>query len=151
MGRNPMRAAVTLCAAAALAVPLGAASAAPQAQQTVRQQVQDPVLVDCSMQGEVRPAAFVLACGDGNSRLASMHWVRWDAAKAAGRGYNAVNDCKPYCAAGTFRSYPVTVRLDRPQAREQDPGEQHFTRMTLTYTDGRPDGFPRVVTYPLTG
>ncbi|MEV7794440.1 hypothetical protein [Streptomyces sp. NPDC087512] len=150
MGRHPMRAAVTLCAAAALAVPLGAASAAPAAQRAV-QQVKDPVLVDCSMRGEVRPAAFVLACGDGNSRLTSLHWTRWDAGAAVGRGLNAVNDCVPYCAAGTFRSYPVTVRLDRPEARERDSGQQHFTRMTLTYTDGRPDGFPRVVTYPLWG
>ncbi|MET8572704.1 hypothetical protein [Streptomyces sp. NPDC004783] len=150
MGRHPMRAAVTLCAAAALAVPLGAASAAPAAQRAV-QQVRDPVLVDCSMRGEVRPSAFVLACGDGNSRLTSLHWTRWDAGAAVGRGLNAVNDCVPYCAAGTFRSYPVTVRLDRPEARERDSGQQHFTRMTLTYTDGRPDGFPRVVTYPLWG
>ncbi|MFI2410740.1 hypothetical protein [Streptomyces sp. NPDC018947] len=150
MGRHPMRAAVTLCAAAALAVPLGAASAAPAAQRAA-QQVSDPVLVDCSMRGEVRPSAFVLACGDGNSRLTSLHWTRWDAGAAAGRGLNAVNDCVPYCAAGTFRSYPVTVRLDRPEARERDSGQQHFTRMTLTYTDGRPDGFPRVVTYPLWG
>jgi len=149
MGRNPMRAAVTLCAAAALALPLGAASAAPPAEQPAKRQVQDPVLVDCSMRGDVRPAAFVLACGDGNSRLASLHWTRWDASAALGTGSNAVNDCKPYCAAGTFRSYPVTVRLDRPEARADGSGEQHYTRLTLTYTDGRPDGAPRVVTYPL--
>ncbi|WP_217140327.1 hypothetical protein [Streptomyces sp. AC627_RSS907] len=149
MGSNPMRAAVTLCAAAALAVPLGTAFAVPPAQDTARQTQDDPVLVDCSSQPDVRPAAFILACGDGNSRLSALHWVRWDADAAVGRGTNAVNDCVPYCAAGAFHSYPVTVRLDQPRAWEKDPGEQHFTRITLTYTDGRPDGFPRVVTYPL--
>ncbi|MDT0615821.1 hypothetical protein [Streptomyces lancefieldiae] len=148
MGRNPMRAAVTLCAAAALAVPLSTASAAPPAEHTARQ-TQDPVLVDCSSQPDVRPEAFVLACGDGNSRLSALRWVRWDANSAVGRGTNAINDCVPYCAAGAFHSYPVTVRLDQPRAWEKDPGEQHFTRITLTFTDGRPDGFPRVVTYPL--
>ncbi|MGC9379849.1 hypothetical protein [Streptomyces sp. MH13] len=158
MGRNPRRAAVTLCAAAALAIPLGAASAAPSADDTTQeqaqaqaqaQQAQTPVLVGCSWQPEVRPEAFLLACGDGNSRLVSLHWVRWDTNAAVGRGTNAINDCDPYCAAGTFHSYPVTVRLDQPRPWEKDPGEQHYTRITLTYTDGRPDGFPRVVTYPL--
>ncbi|MEU3731394.1 hypothetical protein AB0E81_18500 [Streptomyces sp. NPDC033538] len=152
MGRNPMRAAVTLCAAAALAIPMGTASAAPSAEQPTQppvQRTQDPVLVDCAWQPEVRPGSFLLACGDGNSRLVSLHWLRWDANAAVGRGTNAINDCDPYCAAGTFHSYPVTVRLDQPRTWEKDPGERHYTRMTLTYTDGRPDGSPRVVTYPL--
>ncbi|MBQ0888258.1 hypothetical protein KBZ94_25600 [Streptomyces sp. RM72] len=152
MGRNPMRAAVTLCAAAALAVPLGAASAAPSAQPAARtQQTQDPVLVDCSGQPQIGPAAYVLACGDGNSRLVSLRWFRWDPQAAVGRGTNAVNDCDPYCAAGAFHSYPVTVRLDMPTGGEQGTGQPHFTRITLTYTDGRPDGSPRTVTYPLPG
>ncbi|MFG2679581.1 hypothetical protein [Streptomyces sp. NPDC048392] len=152
MGRNPMRAAVTLCAAAALALPLSTAFAAPPAQPAAQaRQTQDPVLVDCSGQPQVRPGAYVLACGDGNSRLVSLHWYRWDANAAVGRGTNAVNDCDPYCAAGAFHSYPVTVRLDRPRAGEQNPGEVHYTRVTLTYTDGRPDGSPRTVTYPLAG
>ncbi|MFD5055001.1 hypothetical protein [Streptomyces tendae] len=152
MGRNPMRAAVTLCAAAALAVPLGTASAAPSAQPSARtQQTQDPVLLDCSGQPQIGPEAYVLACGDGNSRLVSVRWFRWDAQAAVGRGTNAVNDCDPYCAAGAFHSYPVTVRLDMPTGGEQGTGQAHFTRITLTYTDGRPDGSPRTVTYPLPG
>ncbi|WP_247695914.1 hypothetical protein [Streptomyces sp. b94] len=145
-----MRTAVTLCAAAALAASLGTASAAPTAERAASTQpTRDPVLVDCSRQPEVRPEAFLLACGDGNSRLVSLHWSRWDANAAVGRGSNAINDCDPYCAAGTFHSYPVTVRLDQPRAWDTDPGERHYTRMTLTYTDGRPDGAPRVVTYSL--
>ncbi len=158
--RNPTRAAVTLGAAAALALPLSTAWAAPSAQPTARtQQSQptartqqtssDPVLVDCASQPQVRPGSFLLACGDGNSRLVALHWPRWDASGAVGRGTNAVNDCDPYCAVGAFHSYPVTVRLSGPEPWAADPGEQHFTRMTLTYTDGRPDGSPQVVTYPL--
>ncbi len=147
-----MRAAVTLCAAAALAVPFGTAFAAPSAQPTTRtQQTQDPVLVDCSGQPQIGPASYVLACGDGNSRLVSITWYRWDTHAAVGRGTNAVNDCDPYCAAGAFHSYPVTVRLDQPTAAGQGTGEPHFTRITLTYTDGRPDGSPRTVSYPLPG
>ncbi|MFD5968598.1 hypothetical protein ACFW5W_31650 [Streptomyces sp. NPDC058783] len=152
MGRNPMRAAVTLCAAAALAVPLGTASAAPSAPPAARtQQTQDPVLIDCAGQPQIGPADYVLACGDGNSRLVSLRWFRWDPQAAVGRGTNAVNDCDPYCAAGAFHSYPVTVRLDMPTGGEQGTGRPHFTRITLAYTDGRPDGSPRTVTFPLPG
>ncbi|MCF2434790.1 hypothetical protein LV779_08730 [Streptomyces thinghirensis] len=111
-----MRAAVTLCAAAALAVPLGTASAAPPAERaTSSQQTRDPVLVDRSRQPEVRPEAFLLACGDGNSRLVSLHWFRWDANAAVGRGSNAINDCDPYCAAGTFH-LRIRHRPARPAA-----------------------------------
>ncbi|MFF7556165.1 hypothetical protein ACFZA9_25135 [Streptomyces olivaceus] len=152
MVRNPMRAAVTLCAAAALAAPLGTAFAAPSVSPAARtQQTQDPVVVDCAGQPQIGPGAYVLACGDGNSRLVSLQWYRWDATAAVGRGTNAVNDCDPYCAAGAFHSYPVRVRLDMPTAGEQGSGQRHFTRLTLTYTDGAPEGSPRTVTYPLPG
>ncbi|CAL9666808.1 hypothetical protein SUDANB140_07275 [Streptomyces sp. enrichment culture] len=153
-----MRAAVTLCAAAALAAPLGTAFAAPSAPPEARtQQTPQPVLVDCSGQPQVRPGSYVLACGDGNSRLVSLHWLSWDSTGAVGRGTHAVNDCDPYCAAGAFHSYPVTVRLDRSTGGDRSTdgdrgtGAPHFTRVTLTYTDGRPDGAARTVTYPLAG
>lgn len=149
MGGHTMRAAVTLGAVAALAAALGTASAAPSATHTANQRAKAPVLVDCFRHPQVRPADFLIACGDGNSRLSSLHWSRWDATSAEAKGVNVVNDCKPYCAAGRFHAYPVVVRLDHPQAWKKDPQRQHYTRMSLTYTDGRPDGFARVVTYPL--
>ncbi|MEG3627707.1 hypothetical protein [Streptomyces poriticola] len=149
MGTHPIRAAVILGAAGALAASLGTASAAPSAQTVPRQQPPDPVLVDCAWQPEVRPEAFLIACGDGNSRLAALDWERWDAQAAVARGVNVVNDCDPYCAAGTFHEYDVIVRLDRPDTWEREPDLAHFTRMSLTYTDARPEGFPSTVDYPL--
>ncbi|MBQ0826361.1 hypothetical protein [Streptomyces tagetis] len=147
------RTAVTLCAAAALAAPLGTASAAPSADRdpTPRHRTPQPVLIDCAQRPEVRPEAFIIACGDGNSVLTSLQWSRWDARAAVATGVNDVNDCDPDCAAGTFLAYPVTVRLDRARVAEQDAGQTRFTRLSLTYTDGRPDGYPAVVTYPLPG
>jgi hypothetical protein len=139
------RAAVTLCAAAALAAPVGAASAAPATDGPGRQGTGQAAVLDCSARPEVRPGAFLLACGDGNSRLVSLQWASWGTRAAVGRGVNQVNDCVPYCAVGTFRSYPVTVRLGSPD----DCG--HFTRISLTYTGDRPDGAPRTVSYPLPG
>ncbi|MFI9611908.1 hypothetical protein ACIHCM_09485 [Streptomyces sp. NPDC052023] len=148
MNRHSTRAALTLCAAAALVASLGTASGAPASAGAV-QQAEEPVLVDCFWRPAVRPDDFMLACGDGNSRLASLKWLRWDGDAAMARGVNWVNDCKPYCAAGRFQSYSVTVRLEDPKPWKKNPDMQQYGKISLTYTDGRPEGFPKVVTYPL--
>lgn len=147
---------VTLCAVASLAATLGTATAASPGAQTTppraaHHRAPDPVLVDCQGRPGVRPADFLLACGDGNSRLTSLEWKRWDATAAVAEGVNVVNDCRPYCAAGTFRSYPVVVRLDDAQSWEKRPDLRQYTRMTLTYTGDRPEGSARAVTYSLWG
>ncbi|MER5209673.1 hypothetical protein ABT063_03540 [Streptomyces sp. NPDC002838] len=141
-----------LCAAAAFAAALGTASATPatpSGTHSAAQRYEDPVLVDCLWKPQERPADFMLACGDGNSRLTSLDWSRWDAKSAVAKGRNVVNDCEPYCAAGTFHSYPVVVRLDQPEPWKKHPQLRHYTRMTLTYTDDRPERLASVVTYPL--
>lgn len=150
---------VTLFAVAALATaagtPPGARSApAPVAQtaqtaQTAQQRIDLPVLVGCLWQPEVRPSDFMLACGDGNSRLASLHWSQWGTDSARAEGVNWVNDCKPYCAAGRFHAYPVTVRLDQPQPWKKQPELSRYSRITLVYTDSRPERFSQTVSYPL--
>ncbi|MEU9135024.1 hypothetical protein AB0D33_03470 [Streptomyces sp. NPDC048404] len=155
MRRNSIRTAFTVCAAASLAAVMGTASAAPATSHTThathatQQRQAPPVLVDCFWHPDVRPAEFILACGDGNSRLASLHWSHWNQDSAVARGVNMVNDCKPYCAAGKFHSYPVVVRLDHPQPWKKNPQVQHYTRMTLTYTQNHPDGYAQRVSYPL--
>lgn len=154
MRRNTWRAAITLCAAASLATALGPASASPAAAPSgahgqVTRQAGDTVLVDCFWKPQVRPGDFILACGDGNSRLTSMHWTHWESGSAVGTGYNAVNDCKPYCAAGKFHSYPVIVVLERPKTWKRSPATQQYGQMSIVYPDSRPDGYERVVTYPM--
>lgn len=152
MRSSTARTAITLCAAASLAAVMGTASAAPQTSKTAQAPRPDrsaPVLVDCLWHPDVRPAEFILACGDGNSRLVSLHWSHWNRNTAVAEGVNVVNDCKPYCAAGKFHSYPVTVKLDHPQSWKKKPQQQHYTRMTLVYTHDRPEGFGQTVSYPL--
>ncbi|MEU9450184.1 hypothetical protein [Streptomyces sp. NPDC048277] len=124
------------------------ASATPPTAAAARA-VQHPVLVDCLWHQRYRPTDFIVACGDGNSVLKSMHWTRWDDNAAVAQGVNWVNDCKPYCAAGTFHGYPVTIRLDRPTAWKKHANVEQFTRMSLTYRDARPEGFTQVMTIPL--
>ncbi|MFI2436735.1 hypothetical protein [Streptomyces sp. NPDC018693] len=156
MRRHTTTSAVTLCAALGLLASLGAATASPAvppstaaAAGVTARSTEEPVLVDCFWHRQVRPVEFILACGDGNSRLASLKWKQWDGKAAVATGVNWLNDCDPYCAAGTFHAYPVVVRLDRPQAWKKHPDEQRFGRISLTYTDERPERLARTVTYPL--
>ncbi|MFE0513509.1 hypothetical protein [Streptomyces sp. NPDC058964] len=152
MARPAQYTAIMLGTATLLTAAMTTAAADPtatsQAPRTVTRQ-SATVLVDCLSQTNVHPKDFILACGDGNSRLVEMRWTEWGATSATAVGVNVVNDCKPYCAAGTFHGYPVVVRLDSPQPWKKDPAVQHFTRMSLTYTDTRPDGYTRVMTVPL--
>jgi hypothetical protein len=153
MRRYALRTAVTVLFAASLAAAAGAPSSArPTAAPAVheaRQQPRSPVLVDCLWHAKVRPASFILACGDGNSRLVSLHWSQWGAHAARAEGVNLVNDCKPYCAAGRFHAYRVAVRLDHVKPWKKHPRLPHYGRMTLTYEGRTPAHFPRTVTYPL--
>jgi hypothetical protein len=138
-----------LCAALGLTAAIGTASAAPAGSPSTARQGKVPVLVDCLWHPQVRPVNFILACGDGNSRLLSLHWKSWDKESARATGVNIVNDCVPFCAAGRFHPYAVVVKLDHPGPWKKHPKVQHYTRMTLTYTGNRPDHFERVVTFPL--
>ncbi|MFJ9822751.1 hypothetical protein ACIRSU_00020 [Streptomyces sp. NPDC101160] len=141
-----MTPAYMLCAAALLALPLspGAATAVPRSAPAA-----DVVVVDCFTKPQVRPADFLLACGDGNNRLTGLHWTSWGPRSATGTGTDLVNDCVPYCAAGTFRSYPVTVTLSRPEPWPREAGVLHFTRLRLAYTGAAPAPLPSEVTYRL--
>ncbi|MEU6592419.1 hypothetical protein ABZ923_24860 [Streptomyces sp. NPDC046881] len=142
--------AVTLAAGALLTAAMTTATASPPATATApRADAKQPVLVDCFWHRTVRPGDFILACGDGNSRLTGLHWSQWSPGGATAVGVNMVNDCKPYCAAGDFHAYPVSVRLEEARPWKKHPGVQHFTRMSLTYLKDRPEGFQQVMTYPL--
>ncbi|MGW2825268.1 hypothetical protein ACWC24_30340 [Streptomyces sp. NPDC001443] len=130
------------------AAPAAATSDSHPASRAARASVV-PVLLGCLSEPEVRPSEFILACGDGNSRLAALHWSHWDANDAVGTGYNAVNDCEPYCAAGKFHSYPVIVLLERPHTWKMNPRVVQFTQMNLVFPGDRPEGYDRVVSIPL--
>ncbi|GHB51835.1 hypothetical protein GCM10010347_22080 [Streptomyces cirratus] len=138
--RAAVRTAGVLGAAAALvaaAVPASARSgtaAAPGATAAP-----DPLVVlDCSSEAQVRPDEYLLACGDGNNRLVKLRWETWGPRTATATGTDMVNDCRPYCAAGRFHAYPVTVTLSRPQSWPERPGAQRFTTIRLLYTDTAP-------------
>ncbi|MFI1199903.1 hypothetical protein ACH4VR_10655 [Streptomyces sp. NPDC020883] len=139
-------AALMVCAGAALAMATAPASVSAAATPPGAERV---AVIDCVGKAQERPGSFILACGDGNNVLKSLRWSHWTSRSAAAVGTDMVNDCRPYCAAGHFHGYPVRVRLDSPQARSGHSGQQHYTRVTLTYPADRPAGTPRVVTTQL--
>ncbi|MFE9929589.1 hypothetical protein [Streptomyces sp. NPDC005533] len=142
-----MRTATLLCAAAALAAGTVPASAQPRA---VPAPAPDPlVVVDCFAKPQVRPEEYLLACGDGNNRLVRLRWDTWGPRTATATGTDLVNDCKPYCAAGRFRSYPVTVTLSSPKPWPDRPDVRRFTMIRLLYTDTAPTPVPKDVSYKL--
>ncbi|MFJ5548131.1 hypothetical protein [Streptomyces sp. NPDC093225] len=148
--------AAVLGTAAALALPLAAsapgAASAPPPRVTASPSATPAgtvVVVDCFAKPQVRPADFLLACGDGNNRLTDLHWTGWGRQTATATGTDMVNDCVPYCAAGKFRAYPVTVTLSVPRPWPSQPGTPHFTKLRIVYTDTAPAPLPHEVTYDL--
>ncbi|MFD3873138.1 hypothetical protein [Streptomyces sp. NPDC058623] len=143
--RSVLRTAGVACAAAALVagvVPAASAQTTP---------APDPVVVvDCFAQAQVRPEEYLLACGDGNNRLVDLHWDTWGSRTATATGTDMVNDCRPYCAAGRFRAYPVTVTLAHPERWPDHPDLDRFTTLRILYTDKAPHPVPKDSTYRLT-
>ncbi|MEU6892429.1 hypothetical protein ABZ934_11660 [Streptomyces sp. NPDC046557] len=147
--RPGARTAGLLCTAAALAATAVPASARP-APATAADPPADPVVVvDCFSKAQVRPEEYLLACGDGNNNLVRLRWETWGPRVATASGTDMVNDCRPYCAAGRFHAYPVTVTLSKPEPWPDRPGVRRFTTIRLLYTDTAPAPAPKDVTLKL--
>jgi hypothetical protein len=85
----------------------------------------------------------VLACADANVGVRKLRWTGWGTATARATGAAYANDCKPYCAAGRFHTYPaVLVAPGRnvchgvpayARLRVSFPGKTKATAADLTY------------------
>jgi hypothetical protein len=62
----------------------------------------------------------LLMSGDGSLYAQHITWTGWGTARATGQGTAEVNDCTPYCAAGTYHAYPVTITLTKPEPWHRD-------------------------------
>ncbi|THA49832.1 hypothetical protein [Streptomyces sp. A1136] len=147
--RAGVRTAGLLCAAVALA-----ATTVPASARTAPAAAADPpaepvVVVDCFSKAQVRPDEYLLACGDGNNNLVRLRWETWGPRVATATGTDMVNDCRPYCAAGRFHPYPVTVTLAKPEPWPDRPGVRRFTTIRLLYTHTAPAPGPKDVTLKL--
>jgi hypothetical protein len=110
----------------------GAIGAAAFASGTARR-----VVGDC-FKSQARPATIVIACADDNLVLIHVHWSSFGGPSARATGLYYVNDCKPYCAAGTFHSYPV--RLVFAHAKPCPDGHDDYRLASFTFTAKRPPG-----------
>jgi hypothetical protein len=120
-----MTAAVAAVAAAAALAASGAAAATP------------PTIPDCYAQ-VVAPTSMVLACADGNLTLEGLSWSGWGKPTATATGDAHANDCDPYCAAGTFRTYPVSVTASDPQTCRS--GRRQYTHLVWSTQAKPPPG-----------
>ncbi|MFL5853963.1 MAG: hypothetical protein ACJ76T_08780 [Solirubrobacteraceae bacterium] len=85
-----------------------------------------------------KPTRIVVACGDGNNRLARIKWESYGTDAASGTATAVVNDCEPNCAAGTFHHFRAVVTLNKPK----DCGRyRQFTRLVERFTDETPESF----------
>jgi hypothetical protein len=91
-----------------------------------------------------RPRSIMVACGDGNFWLGALRWTSWTATGATATGTAHANDCDPYCAAGRFHTYPVTVRLS---GAKTCGGRSEFTMLEYRFPGKKPKG-PRSGSYP---
>jgi hypothetical protein len=99
------------------------------------------VLTGCSHQAHVRPAEVVFACADANFYATGLSWHHWGAGDAEATGVGHQNDCTPYCAAGHFHAYPLSVRLSRPVQCVK--GRREFSRLAWRFTVAKPAQVPR--------
>jgi hypothetical protein len=110
-----------------------------------------PVVADCAGRPQAHPATIMLACDDGNAYLSGLHWTTWQSTAAAA-GLWRINDCVPDCAAGTFHTFPATVKLWQPELLPGHAGLRFYSKITISLphghcygTGGRHDCYP--VTY----
>lgn len=104
----------------------GARPAAPRAASIGRVK-----LLSCTGKPVVKPATFVISCGDGNSELTATHWTSWTSSRAVGTTRFGLNLCNPYCAASKMSYFPDSVvRLTAPTSTKH--GEL-YSDLVVTY------------------
>ena len=134
-------------ASAAAVTRAGSAAGAPQY-----------VVLNCMDKDKprVKPGTIYLACADNGIGLTRLHWTSWTPELASAYGTEWQNDCKPNCAEGHIRNYPVVAALWGSAAVKGHPGERRYTEVTVSYANGRPAVYvascngKAVATYPVT-
>jgi hypothetical protein len=139
-----MLAAVMRCGASVLGLVTALAVASTASGAALPGAVADGGTVTQGKNVLVRPKQIVYT-GDGSGFLAGpgrtgrhpkpgrLKWSSWTARAALGSGDDWINNCEPFCAAGSFSQHAVNIKLYRPRTMLRLPV---FTRMTLHYTRG---------------
>ncbi len=84
--------------------------------------------------------------GGTTAFLRIRHWSQWNRTSAATQAMLWVDNCRPDCASGHFRTYLARVTLSRVADRL---GVRFFSRMRVRYQHGGPREYHyRWGTYP---
>jgi hypothetical protein len=67
--------------------------------------------------------------------IGTLHWTTWTTERATATGGDWIDNCTPDCATGWRTAYRVSLIADQPEVFH---GYSVFTRLTVTYTHGRP-------------
>jgi hypothetical protein len=115
-----------------------------------------PVVINCVMKHQVKPATYILACADRGALITKMHWATWGGQAAFGSGTYRLRVCIPNCAAGKTVTFPILTDLWRVKPLAGQHGAHFFTRMTVIFTGNRAytaGGMtfhePQTLTFPL--
>jgi hypothetical protein len=101
---------------------------------------QGPFAVKNCKKPQARPETIVIACADFGIFVDTIDWDRWGNRKARGEGVLSVNTCNPSCAQGTFKHYPVDIRLRQVRQRRCGGGKPVplFRTMLLSFPSTAP-------------
>ena len=93
----------------------------------------------------IKPRTIIVACGNGGFYFRVKHWSYWNGREAGGKAKVLINDCKPYCAVGTFRTYKAKVRLTKPRKRTCGgrKGVRMFQKVKFKWKTDPPSGVGR--------
>lgn len=131
--------AACLLAGSAVAIP-GAAALAASSPRNVK-------ISDCS-KALTRPKTVTLTCADAGVVLSKLSWSSFGGSAAKAKGQIAINTCKPNCAAGATKTYPVTVTASKPKACKR--AVSVYGRVAVTFTGAKPSNAREFTGYTLT-
>jgi hypothetical protein len=134
--------ALVLCGIAAIAIAIAVAVpalAAGRARPTSRAAapVSVPVVISCTLQPQVRPSRYILACGDAGALLIRLSWASWGSSAAFASGVYSLNSCTPTCMALHFVRFPMLAALWRAVPWPGHVGKRYFSRLTIIFTGNR--------------
>ena len=142
-------------AAAAAVLGAGLAQAPAHASATRAGSAPSRVVLDCAGKAVTGPARWTPYCADYGVVLSNMRWTSWNSHLASGYGTVTEDDDYPDAAQGRVYTVPVLVTLWGSAPVRNHPGEDTYTKMTLTFPGRRPAVYQKVrgrwtATHPVT-
>ncbi|HEX4108654.1 MAG TPA: hypothetical protein VHX88_11000 [Solirubrobacteraceae bacterium] len=87
-------------------------------------------------EAQTRPKDVTIACGDGNTFLANLHWSSFGGSTASATGTFEENNCSPSCVNGKLEKAAVKVIASGTIACKGRVDV--YQRVSLVYTSKQP-------------